>query len=233
MGSGVGWRGRVSMSITVLTADHQPLMRSALRMCLAAEPDLELLGEAADGQEAVELAHRLRPDVILVDIRMPKLDGIAVTRRLVAELPTTKVLVLTTFDLDDYIVQALRAGASGFLLKDASAEEIVHAIRVIADGHAMLAPKITRRLLDWYAHRLPGAPLQRLDILKRLTKRELEVLGLVSRGFSNSEIGRALHVADSSVKSHVSHVLTKLGMADRVQLVILAYETGLVLPGTM
>lgn len=221
------------MSITVLTADDQPLMRSALRMCLSTEPDFELLGEATDGQEAVELARRLRPDVTLVDIRMPKLDGIAVTRRLVAETRTTKVLVLTTFDLDDYVVQALRAGASGFLLKDAAAEEIVHAVRVVADGEALLAPKITRRLLDRYAHRLPGSAPNRRDILNRLTKREAEVLELVARGHSNSEIGHALHVAGSSVKSHVSHVLTKLGMADRVHLVILAYETGLIQPGTM
>src|SRR2546423_7113138 len=142
------------MSITVLTADDQPVMRSALRMCLASEPDFELLGEAADGQEAVELGFRLRPDVALVDIRMPKLDGVAVTRRLVAETRTTRVLVLTNFDLDDYIVDALRAGASGFLLKDAAAEEILHAIRVIANNEALLAPKITRRLLDRYAHRL-------------------------------------------------------------------------------
>jgi DNA-binding NarL/FixJ family response regulator len=221
------------MSITLLTADDQPLMRSALRMCLTAEPDFELLGEAADGQEAVELAHRLRPDVALVDIRMPKLDGIAVTRQLVAVSRMTKVLVLTTFDLDEYIVQALRAGASGFLLKEATAEEIVHAVRVIAEGEALLAPKITRRLLARFAHRLPSATLETHDILKRLTRRELEVLELVARGYSNSEIGDALHLAASSVKTHVSHVLTKLGMADRVRLVILAYDTGLVRPGTM
>ena len=221
------------MSITLLTADDQPLMRSALRMCLAAEPDFELLGEAADGQEAVELANRLRPDVALVDIRMPKLDGIAVTRRLVAENRSTKVLVLTTIDLDEYIVQALRAGASGFLLKEAAAEEIVHAVRVIAEGEALLAPKITRRLLDRFAHRLPAAAVERHDIMKRLTRRELEVLALVARGYSNSDIGSTLHLADSSVKSHVSHVLTKLGMADRVHLVILAYETGLVRPGAI
>jgi DNA-binding NarL/FixJ family response regulator len=221
------------MSITLLTADDQPLMRSALRMCLTTEPGFELLGEAADGEEAVELAHRLRPDVALVDIRMPKLDGIAVTQRLVAETRPTKVLVLTTFDLDDYVVQALRAGASGFLLKEARPEEIVHAIRVIANGDALLAPSITRRLLERFAHRLPDAPLKRQDILKRLTRRELEVLGLLARGHSNVEIGSALRLAASSVKTHVSHILTKLGVADRVQLVIMAYETGLIQPGTV
>lgn len=221
------------MSITLLTADDQPLMRTALRMCVAAEPDFELLGEAADGQEAVELAYRLRPDVALVDIRMPRLDGIEVTRRLVAETQATKVLVLTTFDLDEYIVQALRAGASGFLLKEAAADEVVHAIRVIAGGAALLAPKITKRLLDRFAHRLPTAALERRDILDRLTRRELEVLELVAHGYSNAEIGSTLHLADSSVKTHVSHVLSKLSLADRVQLVILAYETGMVRPGTM
>jgi DNA-binding NarL/FixJ family response regulator len=221
------------MSITLLTADDQPLMRSALRMCLAAEPDFELLGEATDGLEAVEMARRLRPDITLVDIRMPKLDGIAVTRRLTRETRTTKVLVLTTFDLDDYIVDALRAGASGFLLKDAGADEVVHAIRVIAAGEALLAPKVTRRLLDRFAHRLPATAPERGEVLARLTNRELEVLELVARGYSNAQVSSALNVADSSVKTHVSHVLAKLGMADRVHLVILAYETGLVSPGAM
>jgi DNA-binding NarL/FixJ family response regulator len=221
------------MTITVLTADDQPLMRSALRMCLAAEPDLELLGEAADGQEAVELAHRLRPDVTLVDIRMPKLDGIAVTRQLVTETQTTKIIVLTTFDLDAYIVEALRAGASGFLLKDAYPEEIANAIRVIANDEALLAPKITRRLLDRYAHRLPAPAPEPRNILQQLTKRELEVLELVARGYTNSTIANTLNIAPSSIKSHISHMLTKLALADRVQLVILAYETGLIRPGTM
>ncbi len=219
------------MNITVLTADDQPLMRSALRMCLAAEPDFELLGEATDGMEAVELAARLRPDVTLVDIRMPRLDGIAVTRRITTGAQATKVLVLTTFDLDDYIVDALRAGASGFMLKDAAADEIARAVRVIAAGEALLAPNVTRRLLDRFAHRLPGTRLERPQILERLTNRELEVLELVARGHSNAEIGGALNVADSSVKTHVSHVLAKLGMVDRVHLVILAYEAGLIRPG--
>jgi DNA-binding NarL/FixJ family response regulator len=221
------------MSISVLIADDQPLIRSALRMSLAAEPDFEFLGAAADGEEAVELANRLSPDVTLVDIRMPKMDGIAVTRRLAGQAGATKVLVLTTFDLDDYIVEALRAGASGFLLKESPAEEIVHAVRVIAAGEALLAPRVTRRLLDRYAHRLPGAEPEHHDLRRRLTRRELEVLQLVARGYHNSAIGGILNVAGSSVKTHVSHILTKLGLADRVQLVIMAYETGLVRPGEM
>lgn len=222
------------MTITVLTADDQPLMRSALRMCLTAEPDLELIGEAADGLEAVELANRLRPDVSLVDIRMPQLDGIGVTRRLTSRSRSTKVLVLTTFDLDDYIVDALRAGASGFLLKDAPAEDIVNAIRVIAAGEAVLAPTVTRRLLDRYAHRFPGkADPQRSQVLRQLTNREFQVLELVACGYTNAEISKELHVAASSVKTHVSHLLAKLGVADRIHLVILAYETGLVCPGTI
>jgi DNA-binding NarL/FixJ family response regulator len=219
------------MTITVLTADDQPLMRSALRMCLAAEPDFELLGEATDGLEAVELADRLHPDVALVDIRMPKLDGIAVTRRLTMATRATKVLVLTTFDLDDYIVDALQAGASGFLLKDADAGEIVHAVRVVAAGEALLAPKVTRRLLDRFAHRFAASAPDRAEILARLTNREVEVLDLVVRGYTNSEVSKALNVADSSVKTHVSHLLAKLGVADRIQLVILAYETGIAHPG--
>jgi DNA-binding NarL/FixJ family response regulator len=221
------------MTITVLTADDQPLMRSALRMCLAAEPDLELVGEATDGLKAVELANRLRPDVALVDIRMPHLDGIAVTQRLTGRPRATKVLVLTTFDLDDYIVDALRAGASGFLLKDAGAEEIVHAVRVIAAGDALLAPKVTRRLLDRYSHRLPRTDSRRPEVSRLLTNREVEVYELVARGYTNAQIGQELNVAASSVKTHVSHILTKLGVADRVQLVIMAYETGLIQPGTV
>jgi DNA-binding NarL/FixJ family response regulator len=223
------------MTITVLTADDQPLMRAALRMYLTAEPDIEVVGEAADGLEAVELAARLHPDVVVMDIRMPNLDGVAATRSITAEATDrpVKVLALTTFDLDDYIVEALRAGASGFLLKDATSEELVHAVRVIAAGNALIAPTVTRRLLDRYAHRLPAPGPEGSEMLRNLTVRELEVLELVGRGLSNAEIGKTLHVAASSAKTHVGHLLAKLGRADRVQLVIFAYESGLIQPGAI
>jgi DNA-binding NarL/FixJ family response regulator len=219
------------VSITVVTADDQPLMRAALRMYLSTEPDIEVVGEAADGLEAVELAERLRPDVVVMDLRMPRLDGIEATRRLVAE--QIRVLAITTFDVDEYMVDALRAGASGFLLKDTTCEELLRAVRVIAAGDALLAPHVTRRLLDRYAHRLPPPGPSHTDRLGRLTPREVEVLALVARGLSNSEIARGLHLAGSSVKTHVGHLLSKVGVADRVQLVVFAYESGLVQPGTL
>ena len=221
-------------TIRILVADDQPLMRSALRSCLAAEPDLEVVGEAVDGRDAVERAERLRPDVVLMDVRMPHLDGVAATRQLVRanRVRPIKVLMLTTFDLDEYIVDALRAGASGFLLKDATPEALVHAVRVVAAGDALLAPTVTRRLLDRYAHHLPPATPDPERLLGDLTDRELTVLKLVARGLSNAEIGRVLHLATSSVKSHISHLLAKRGMTDRVQLAVLAYESGLVRPGT-
>ena len=223
------------MGITLLIADDQPLMRAALCMILAAEPDLEVVGEAADGLQAVLLAQQLRPDVVVMDIRMPVLDGIAATRRLTAQGgdEPAKVLALTTFDLDEYVVEALRAGASGFLLKDATAEELVHAVRVIAAGDALLAPAVTRRLLDRYARRLPPATSGESEVLAGTTKRELAVLRLVARGYSNAQIGQALHVAETTVKSHVGHLLAKLGLTDRVQLVVLAYESGLIQPGAI
>jgi DNA-binding NarL/FixJ family response regulator len=222
------------VSITVLVADDQPLMRAALRSCLAAEPDLEVVGEAVDGRDAVERAERLRPDVVLMDVRMPHLDGVAATRQLVranADRPM-KVLMLTTFDLDEYIVDALRAGASGFLLKDATPEALVHAVRVVAAGDALLAPAVTRRLLDRYAHHLPPATTDPARLFDDLTDRELTVLKLVAQGLANAEIGRELNLATSSVKTHISHLLAKRGLSDRVQLVVLAYESGLVRPGT-
>jgi DNA-binding NarL/FixJ family response regulator len=220
------------MTITVIIADDQPLMRSALRMCLSSEPDIEVIGEASDGLEAVIIAERLRPDAVIMDIRMPTLDGVAATARLTSlqQVRPIRVLIITTFDLDDYVVEALRAGASGFLLKDATPEELVHAVRVVAAGDAMLAPKITRRLLDLYAQRLP-AVRRPTAVLAQLTKREEAVLLLVAEGHSNAEIALCLHLAESSVKSHVGHLLAKLGLTDRVHLVIFAYDNGLVWHG--
>jgi DNA-binding NarL/FixJ family response regulator len=223
------------MSITVLIADDQPLMRAALRMTLEGEPDIEVVGEAADGVEAVELAERLRPDVAVMDIRMPNLDGVAATRRLTSpgDGKPVKVLAITTFDLDEYVVEALRAGASGFLLKYATPEELVQAVRVIGAGNALLAPRVTKRLLDQYARRLPPATPQSVDMLDKLTNRELAVLNLLARGHSNAEVGQALHLAETTVKTHVAHLLAKLGLADRVHIVVFAYESGLVKPGTI
>jgi DNA-binding NarL/FixJ family response regulator len=221
------------MTIRVLIADDQPLMRDALRMCLGAEPDIEVVGEAADGDEAILLAERLLPDVAILDVRMPRVDGVAATRQLarIDRISPTKVLVITTFDLDEYVVEALRAGASGFLLKDATAEELVTAVRVIAAGNALLAPAVTRRLLDRFARTLPSVNPPRSRQLESLTPRELAVLGQIARGSSNLEIGDTLHLAESSVKTHVGHLLMKLGLTTRVHLAIFAYESGLVQPG--
>jgi DNA-binding NarL/FixJ family response regulator len=217
--------------IRVLLADDQPLLRSGFRMVLGAESDLEIVGEAGDGAEALDLARRLLPDVVLMDIRMPRLDGVAATRAIAeAKLPV-RVLILTTFDLDEYVVGALRAGASGFLAKDVPADDLVAAIRTVAAGEAVVAPRILRRLLDRFAAVLPDpatAPPRSLEVL---TEREREVLVHLARGLSNAEIARELSVSETTVKTHVGHVLTKLGLRDRVQAVVLAYETGLVRPG--
>ena len=222
--------------IRVLLVDDQPLLRKGFRMILDAEDDLEVAGEAADGVEALSEAARTRPDVVLMDIRMPNLDGVEATRRLAAE-GATRVLILTTFDLDEYVYEALRAGASGFLLKDVPPEDLVAAIRVVAGGDAVVAPAITRRLLDRFATSLPssahddGAASGRAADLATLTDREREVLTLMGRGLSNSEIAAELYLGETTVKTHVGRVLMKLHLRDRVQAVVLAYETGLVTPG--
>jgi DNA-binding NarL/FixJ family response regulator len=223
------------VTIQVLIADDHPLMRAAMRMTLTAEPDLEVVGEAADGLTAVQLARQLRPHVAIMDIRMPILDGVAATECLTdpEQGRPVKVLVITSFHLDEYVVEALRAGASGFLLKDVTSEELVRAVRVVAADNALLAPSVTKRLLDRYARRLPPATPQGLELLGNPTERELAVLKLVARGHSNAEIGRALQLAETTVKTHVGHLLAKLGVTDRVQLVVLAYETGLVQPGAI
>jgi len=223
------------MTIRVLLVDDQPLLRTGFRLILEAEPDVTVVGEAGDGATATEQARALLPDVVLMDIRMPGVDGIEATRQIVrnaapgAHVP--RVLVLTTFDLDEYIVEALRAGASGFLLKDVPPDDLVQAIRVVAAGDAIVAPSVTRRLLDKFAARLPSVhPAPTPPRLDRLTERELEVLRLIARGMSNAEIAAELVVSETTVKTHVGNVLTKLGLRDRVQAVVLAYETGLITP---
>lgn len=221
------------MSIDLLIVDDQPLLRTGFRMILEAEPDLRVVGEAVDGRAGVDLARRLRPDVVLMDVRMPIMDGVEATRLLAGpgvDRPI-RVLVLTTFDLDEYIIEALRNGASGFLLKDVPADELIHAIRVVADGGALLAPSVTRRLLDAFAHRFTRTDVTAAAAIADLTEREVEVLRLMAAGRSNAEIAAELFVSDTTVKTHVSRVLAKLDLRDRVQAVILAYETGLVQPG--
>jgi DNA-binding NarL/FixJ family response regulator len=217
------------VSVRVLIADDQELVRTGFRMILKAEPDLDVVGEAGDGRDAVELARGLRADVVLMDIRMPGMDGLEATRRLTATAPDTRVLMLTTFDANEYVYEALRAGASGFLLKDAPAAQLVTAIRVVAEGEALLAPSVTRRLIAQFARRPP--PSAKPDELSELTARELEVLRLVARGLSNAEIAKELFVSGATVKTHVARILGKLGLRDRVQAVVAAYESGLVQPG--
>jgi DNA-binding NarL/FixJ family response regulator len=222
------------MSISVLLADDQPLLRRGFRMILEAEGDLTVVGEAGHGDEAVDLTRRHAPDVVLMDIRMPGTDGIEATRRIAAANPAVRVLALTTFDLDEYAFGALRAGASGFLLKDVRPAELVAAIRTVAAGDAVVSPRVTRRLLEEYAQVLPlssAQQAQRYPQLSALTEREHEVLVAVARGLSNTEIAAALFVSETTVKSHVGRILSKLGLRDRVQVVVLAYETGLVQPG--
>jgi DNA-binding NarL/FixJ family response regulator len=215
------------VSIRVLVVDDQALVRAGFRMILEAQADIEVVGEAGDGLQAAQVAGRLAPDVVLMDIRMPRLDGIEATRRLSG---TTRVVILTTYDLDEYVFDALEAGASGFLPKHAPPEDLVQAVRVVAGGEALLAPSVTRRLIEEFARRpVPAAhaPAE----LRSLTEREREVLALVARGLANAEIAARLHVGEATVKTHVAHLLDKLGLRDRVQAVILAYEVGLVTRG--
>ena len=222
------------MSISVLLADDQPLLRRGFRMILEAEDDLTVTAEAGNGEEAVELSHQHQPDVVLMDIRMPGVDGIEATRRITATDRGVRVLILTTFDLDEYAFGALRAGASGFLLKDVRPGEVVAAIRTVASGDAVVSPRVTRRLLEEYAQVLPVSATQRTERypeLGTLTEREREVLIAVAHGLSNLEIADRLHVSETTVKSHVGRILAKLGLRDRVQVVVLAYEAGLVRPG--
>jgi DNA-binding NarL/FixJ family response regulator len=222
------------VSISVLLADDQPLLRRGFRMIIEAEGDLTVTAEAGDGDEAARLARASPPDVVLMDIRMPGCDGIEATRRIVAANADVRVLVLTTFDLDEYAFGALRAGASGFLLKDVHPAELVAAIRTVASGNAVVSPRVTRRLLEEYAQ-APAPAGQRTDRypqLSALTERESEVLTAVARGLSNAEIAAALYVSEATVKSHVGRILAKLGLRDRVQVVVLAYEAGIVRPGT-
>ncbi len=216
---------------TLVIADDQGMVRAGFRSLLEAESDLTVVGEASDGAQAVEVVRRLRPDVALMDIRMPVLDGITATRRLVEAGSTTKVLVVTTFDLDEYVFEALRAGASGFLLKDAPAEELAAAIRVVASGDSLLAPGVTRRVIDAFVRRAPVARPASNPRLAALTRRELEVLGLLARGLSNLDIATKLFVSEATTKTHVSSVLAKLHLKDRVQAVIYAYENGIVVAG--
>ncbi len=218
------------MTISVVVADDQGMVRSGFSILLNAQPDIQVIAEAVNGQEAVTCATRLRPDVILMDVRMPVLDGLKATRQITGMADGPKVLILTTFDLDDYVYEALRSGASGFLLKDASARELADAVRLVAAGDALLAPGVTRRLIAEFARM--GAPRSpRRKDLEGLTERETEVLTLVAKGMSNAEIAGQLVVAEQTVKTHVSRILMKLGLRDRTQVVVLAYETGMIHPG--
>jgi DNA-binding NarL/FixJ family response regulator len=216
------------MTARVLIADDQALVRAGFRKLLEAS-GIDVVGEAADGREAVDQARRLRPSIVLMDIRMPRLDGIEATRRLTADGEGMHVLILTTFGLDDYVYEALRAGASGFMLKDAPPEELLAAIEVVARGEALIAPAVTRSVIEEFVRRAPS-PSPPAPVLDGLTEREREVLELLARGLSNAEIAERLVVSGGTVKTHVAHVLAKLGLRDRVQAVILAYETGVITP---
>jgi DNA-binding NarL/FixJ family response regulator len=216
--------------IRVLIADDQALVRGGFRMILDAQKDIEVVGEAGDGHEALERAREVRPDIVLMDIRMPELDGLEATRRLLAGDGGPRVLILTTFDADEYVYEAMKAGASGFLLKDVRPEQLAEAVRVVAAGDALLAPAITRRLVEQFVRRPPPGSTKPPE-LADLTERELDVLRLVARGLSNAEIASSLFLTEATVKTHLTHILAKLNLRDRVQAVVLAYESGLVQPG--
>lgn len=219
------------MALRVLIADDQALLRAGFRLILSSESDLEVVGEAADGEQAVDAARRLRPDLTLMDIRMPKLDGLEATRRITSGVPPPpRVIILTTYDLDEYVYEALEAGASGFLLKDAPPEELINAIRVVAAGDALLSPSVTRRLIEEFARRPSRHPPDDPQI-RGLTDREREILRLVAGGLSNQEIAAQLFLAESTVKTHITRIFSKLGVRDRVQAVVVAYEVGLVKAG--
>jgi DNA-binding NarL/FixJ family response regulator/class 3 adenylate cyclase len=217
--------------VRILIVDDQALVRAGFRMILEAEEDIEVVGEAADGRAAVEAATSLSPDVVLMDVRMPEVDGIEATRRLLARDGEAKVVMLTTFDMDEYVYEALRAGASGFLLKDVPPEQLVAGIRAVASGDALLAPSVTRRVIEEFVRRPPESVRTTPPALAELTAREVEVLTLMARGLSNAEIAKDLVVSETTVKTHVAHVLMKLSLRDRVQAVVFAYETGIVQPG--
>jgi DNA-binding NarL/FixJ family response regulator len=212
------------MSIRILVADDQSMVRAGFRMLLAGEPDIEVVAEASNGLEAVDKAARFRPTVVLMDIRMPELDGLEATRRILAADDTARILILTTFDLDEYVYEALRAGASGFVLKDDPPEQLLAAVRIVAGGDALLSPAITRRVIKQFTRVPHPAPPRQLD---DLTERERDVFRLVARGLSNAEIGRELYISDTTVKTHITHLLQKLNLRDRIQAVVLAYQTGL------
>ena len=222
------------MTIRVVIADDQQLVRTGFRMILESEGDIEVVGEASNGRQAISLVRQSHPDVVLMDIRMPELDGIEATRQLTSasQHPPTRVLILTTFDLDEYVFDALRSGASGFLLKDSPAGLLANAVRVVASGDALLAPKITRRLIEEFAATTTARQLPRPAAIGELTPRELDVFRLVATGMSNAEIAAALVIGETTVKTHVTRLLMKLGLRDRVQAVVLAYDTGIASPGS-
>jgi len=220
--------------IRILLADDQALLRMGFRLILDAEADIEVVGEAGDGAAAISMAGALRPDVVLMDVRMPGTDGIQATAKVTADFPATKVLILTTYDLDEYVLAGLKAGASGFLLKDAPPEELLTAIRTVAGGDAVLAPTATRRLIDQFMPLIPDPSRReaKRELLAKLTDRENAVFGLIAAGCSNREIAAGLHLSEGTVKVHVGRILAKLGLRDRVQAVVLAYESGLIVPGS-